>query len=137
MVAATRSINTKRVEGVRRRVRVAAGQKLFSGTMIALSGTGYAQMGATSTTLVAVGVLTDGDVDNSAGADGAVECDVSTGVFGPFANAPTDPILPWHIGQNCFMVDNQTVGKNSGGNTRSVAGRIFDVTLEGVWVSFS
>ena len=38
------------------------------------------------------------------------------------------------IGDACYIVDDETVAKTSGGNTRSVAGEIVDVDDDGVWV---
>lgn len=38
------------------------------------------------------------------------------------------------IGSDCYIVDDQTVAKTNGTNTRSVAGKIMDVDAQGVWV---
>jgi hypothetical protein len=37
-------------------------------------------------------------------------------------------------GNDCYLVDDQTVAKTSATNTRSVAGKIVDVDSQGVWV---
>ena len=54
-----------------------------------------------------------------------------------FANsAAADAITLADIGADCYIVDDQTVAKTSATNTRSVAGKVFDVDAEGVWVDF-
>ena len=40
------------------------------------------------------------------------------------------------IGNNCYVVDDQTVAKTNGTNSRSVAGKVHDVDAIGVWVDF-
>ena len=38
------------------------------------------------------------------------------------------------VGADCYIVDDQTVAKTNGTNTRSVAGKIIAVDADGVWV---
>ncbi|MDD5028897.1 MAG: hypothetical protein PHH58_05240, partial [Rhodoferax sp.] len=96
---------------------------------------GYAVPGATATTLKAAGVA-EQRADNSAGADGDIRVRVRKGPH-VFANsASTDAIALTDIGADCYIVDDQTVAKTSGTNTRSVAGKVFDVDAGGVWVNF-
>jgi hypothetical protein len=58
-------------------------------------------------------------------------------VHGPFANsASSDEITRAAIGTDVYLVDNQTVALTNGSSTRSVAGRVWDVTAAGVWLSF-
>ena len=45
-----------------------------------------------------------------------------------------DLITTADIGADCYVVDDQTVAKTNGGGQRSVAGKIFDVDAQGVWV---
>lgn len=114
---------------------VAASKKVYEGSMIALSATGYATPGATATTLKTVGVARD-TVDNSAGADGALTVAVKRGVFRFDNSASGDAIALTEVGSNCYLVDDQTVAKTNGSNTRSVAGVVRDVDALGVWVEF-
>lgn len=134
MVAATEIRMTKEREGAVYGRGVAAGVKIFEGTLVALSATGYAQPGAAAATLVADGMALD-TVDNVAGAAGAKTVRVKKGEF-HFANsAAGDLITRAEIGDNAFIVDDQTVAKtNPGGNTRSIAGKITDLNATGVWV---
>lgn len=114
---------------------VAANVKIWQGAIVALSATGYATPGATATTLVADGIAAQ-TVDNTGGSAGALKVPVKKGTF-RFANsASTDAITRAEIGDDCWIVDDQTVAKTDGGTTRSKAGRIMDVDAQGVWVEF-
>lgn len=133
MVAATKSRNTMRVEGFKRSLPVAAAIKLFAGTLVVADASSFANK-TSANNLRVVGV-TPVDVDNSTGAAGAVTAELDVGVFGPFANsAAADLIERKDIGGTCFMVDDQTVAKTSGSNTRAQAGLIHSVDADGVWV---
>lgn len=113
----------------------AAAALILAGTIVVINAAGNAEMGTTALSKVCVGVADD-TVDNSAGAAGALQVPVRRGCF-RFANsASTDAIALTDIGTNCYIVDNQTVAKTSGTNTRSVAGVVRDVDASGVWVQF-
>ena len=45
-----------------------------------------------------------------------------------------DLIAQADVGADCYIVDDQTVAKTNGTNTRSVAGKIIAVDADGVWV---
>lgn len=114
---------------------VAEGKKIFAGALVARNAGGYATPGATSTALLGVGRAEE-YVDNSGGLDGDKAINISKGVF-LFRNAPEDDeITRADIGNDCYIVDDQTVAKTDGEGTRSIAGRIFDIELAGVWVKF-
>lgn len=133
MTALAKDRNTVRRDGVQYSDPVAASTRLFAGALVCLNASGYAVPGSTATTLKARGVAQE-HVDNSAGAAGAVRVETRRGVF-PFANsASTDEITRADIGNECYIVDDQTVAKTSATNTRSVAGVIRDVDSDGVWV---
>lgn len=112
---------------------VAAAVKIYQGGLTCLSATGYATPGAVATTLVADGVAL-ATVDNSAGGAGAVSVEVEKGVFQFKNSAAADAITIAEIGDDCYIVDDETVAKTNGTNTRSVAGKIVDVDAQGVWV---
>ena len=115
---------------------VAATTKILAGTIVALNAAGYAVPGATATTLVADGRAEE-TVDNLTGAAGDQKITVRKGTF-RFANsAAGDAITRTEIGKSVYLVDNQTVAKTDGGATRSIAGRVFNVDAQGVWVTFS
>lgn len=136
MAAATADRNTRQRAGHSRSIPVAAATKIPAGVMACVNASNLLVNGATSTTLKCVGV-TNATVDNSAGAASAINGEVYTGIWGPLANSSAgDQIALADVGADCYIVDNQTVAKTTASNTRSVAGKVFDVTAEGVWVDF-
>lgn len=135
MTALSGDRNTPQRSADNRKLPVKAATTLYAGALACLDASGWLVPGSTSTTLKAVG-RNERKVVNS-GANGAVSADVKTGVF-RFANSgSTDAITTADIGNDCYIVDDQTVAKTNGGATRSVAGKIFDVDAQGVWVKFS
>lgn len=114
---------------------VAATTKIYGGSIVCLTSTGYATKGATSTTLRAVGIA-DTAADNSSGANGDVRVKVKRGTFKFGNSAAGDQITLADVGASAYIVDDQTVAKTNGTNTRSAAGIIRDVEADGVWVEF-
>lgn len=133
MAALTEARTTRKRDGKTFGRGVAAAKVIHEGALVCLSATGYATPGATATTLVADGVALS-TVDNSDGADGDLIVEVERGVF-QFANsAGADAITRAEIGDTAYVVDDQTVAKTDGTSTRSEAGEIVDVDVQGVWV---
>lgn len=133
MGALTQKRETLRRDGVQFSRGIAADTVIFAGALVCLSATGFAVPGSTATTLTADGVAND-TVDNTDGANDALQVPVERGVF-RFANsAAADAITRAEIGDNCYIVDDQTVAKTDGTASRSVAGKIEDVDAQGVWV---
>lgn len=114
---------------------VAASVKIFAGAMVARDASGNATPGATSTTLLGVG-RAEALADNSGGAAGDIVVDVRKGVFRYANSTAGDQITRADIGEDCYMVDDQTVAKTDGTGTRSKAGMVFDIEPDGVWVKF-
>lgn len=107
--------------------------RIWAGALVCLDATGYAIPAATALNLVVRGVAQE-EANNAAGADGAINVETRRGVF-RFANsAAGDLIARAEIGDDCFIVDDQTVAKTNGGGTRSTAGKIVDLDAQGVWV---
>lgn len=117
-------------------VRKMAPAKIFAGTMVMLNSTGFATGGATATGQIADGVAME-TIDNVGGSPGDKSIRVEKGLFCFENSSSTDAITIAEIGDNCYIVDNQTVAKTDGSATRSVAGKIMDVDAEGVWVLFA
>lgn len=135
MAALTADRNTPRRDGEQENLPVAAAKKIFAGSLVARDSSGNATPGATATTLLGVGRAEE-YVDNSAGAAGDKSVNIRKGVY-RFANSASgDLIARADIGNDCYIVDDQTVAKTNGGSTRSVAGKVFDVDTDGVWVKF-
>lgn len=136
MTALASDRNTPERDGKSFSFAVAAAAKIFAGALVCLNATGYAVKGATATGLKAQGRAEE-QVDNTSGADGALSIKVAKGVF-RFANsAAGDAITAAEIGSTCYIVDDQTVAKTDGTGTRSAAGKIVDVDVNGVWVQFT
>ena len=135
MSALTQDRNTSRRDGNQVEPPVAATTRIWGGAIVCINAAGFAVPGATATTLKAVGVA-EGRADNSGGAAGDIRVRCRKGPH-RFANSgSTDAIALTDVGSDCYIVDDQTVAKTNGTNTRSVAGRVFDVDADGVWVAF-
>lgn len=112
---------------------IAAGKVIYEGALVCLSATGFATPGATATTLTADGLALS-SVDNTDGADGDKIVEIERGVFRFDNSAAADAITAAEIGDTAYIVDDQTVAKTNGTNTRSAAGEIVDVDALGVWI---
>jgi hypothetical protein len=133
MAALTADRNTPEKNGELIVLPAAAAKKFYVGALAALDAAGRATPGATATTIKGLGRV-EKFADNSAGSAGAIDVTIRRGIF-RFANsAAGDAIAATEIGSDCFIVDDQTVAKTNGTNTRSVAGRVMDVDAQGVWV---
>jgi hypothetical protein len=133
MVALAADRDTPRREGLVNNDPVKANVKIFAGALVALDAAGNAQPGSTALNLVARGRAKE-LVDNLGGIAGAQRIETERGSF-RFANsAAADAITRAEIGDDCYIVDDQTVAKTNGGGTRSIAGKIEDVDAVGVWV---
>lgn len=136
MTATTTERDTQRRDGKMAAFGVLASTKVLAGTIAVLTAAGYAQGGATATTLKAVGVF-DATVDNTGGSSGDLKAPVRRDGWFKFANSASgDLITIADIGNSCYIVDNQTVAKTDGTSTRSVAGKVRDVDASGVWIEF-
>lgn len=136
MSALTKGRNTLERSGDISEVPVKGATKIFQGSLVAIDANGFAVPMATATTLVGLG-RAEKAADNSAGADGDINVRVGRGIYQFGNSASTDQITRSQIGSNCYGVDDQTVAKTNGTNTRSVAGKIHDVDANGVWVKFN
>ena len=133
MTALSADRNTPRAEGDVQSYPVLTGVKCWAGGIAVLDSSGWCKPAVTATGLVVAGPL-DEQVDNTLGSSGDVSVKVRPGTF-RFANsAAADEITKAEIGDNCYLVDDQTVAKTSGSSTRSVAGKIVQVDTLGVWV---
>ncbi len=90
---------------------VKGGEKIFAGGIVALLA-GVAAAGATATGLTCVGRAEE-DADNSGGADGALTINVMRGIF-RYDNDGADAVTAADIGNDCYLIDDQTVAKTDG-----------------------
>lgn len=112
---------------------VAAGAKIFAGSLVCANATGFAVPGSVSTTQTYLG-RADVAVNNVDGVDGARGVKILRKKAFHWANHPADLVTQADLGKTCYVVDDQTVAKTNGANTRSAAGRVLEVTSSGVWV---
>jgi len=135
MTALTQDRDTPRRDGAQFEHPVAAATRIFAGAIVANNASGYAVPGATSTTLTALGIA-QAQIDNSAGLAGEQSVPVRRGLFRLANSAGADEVTRADINKPVYMVDDQTVAKSSGTNTRSVVGIARDLDAGGVWVEF-
>lgn len=137
MAATTQDRNTLARSGKLRAFPVAAATVIPGGVIACLNASSLLVNGSTSNAQICVGV-TVRRADNGSGVAGQVKAEVERGVFGPFANSASgDQITLQDVGNDCYIVDNQTVAKTSNSSTRSVAGKVHDVTADGVYINFT
>lgn len=132
MAALTADRNTPKMSAEQIGVPMAA-VKIFAGSLVAANATGYATPGATATTLTYLGRAAE-TVDNTGGVAGAKTIRVDRKEAYKFANLGADLVTQADLGKTCYIVDDQTVAKTSGGATRSLAGKVVGVDADGVWV---
>lgn len=118
-------------DGVYSDVPAKAGVTIFQGAVVAMEN-GFAVPGKTAAGLTVLGFARE-TIDNTNGADGDVKVPVKRGTIS-LANLPTDLIVPGSEGQDCYLVDDQTVAATSDTNARSAAGTIIQVESGGVFV---
>ena len=135
MAALSDDRNTPMRDGAVLSVPAAGTKKFFAGALVAINATGYATPGATATTLMGAGRV-ESNVDNTAGSDGDATVAIRKGIF-RYDNDATDTVSRADVGSDCYMVNDQTVASNDGTGSRSVAGKVFDVDTDGVWVKFN
>jgi len=135
MPALTKERDTIERDGSLLSLSIAAAVVCFAGAIAARDANGNATPGATATTIRGVGRVAE-TVDNSGGVAGDDVVPIEKGIFRFGNSASTDEITAADIGNDCFIVDDQTVAKTDGTSTRSVAGVVFDVDSSGVWVDF-
>lgn len=130
MAALAAARNTQERSGNVSGVPIKANTTCYQGG-IAVLDAGYAAPGYVATTLIAIGRFEE---TAAAVVAGDATARVKRGTF-KFANsAAGDLIAQADVGADCYIVDDQTVAKTNGTNTRSRAGKIEAVDADGVWV---
>lgn len=131
MVALTADRNTPELEPGERVGLLGASQTIFNGSLLMRNASGHLIKGATATGSFGAGRAEENGVSTTAGVTAQR---YRPGVF-RFANSSAgDLIVTADIGAACYIVDDQTVAKTNGTNTRSPAGIIDGVDSLGVWV---
>tara|TARA_R110002072_G_scaffold302699_2_gene487439 strand:+ start:5893 stop:6291 length:399 start_codon:yes stop_codon:yes gene_type:complete len=132
-MALSKSRDTKARGGRNIGLAVKAGVIIYAGALVALEAA-VAIPGAVSTTIKGLGRAKH-TADNSGGADGDITVEIERGIF-LYVNKSDDLISNADIGSDCYIVDDETVAKTDGTGTRSVAGKVHEVTSAGVYVEF-
>jgi hypothetical protein len=109
--------------------KMKGGVKILKGTIVVLDA-GFAKHGVAAASLIVVGKAAE-TVDNTAGADGALEIQVEEGIF-KFGNHGVNTVVAANVGSDCYIEDNQTVGNLITGKSR--AGKIMRLESSGVYV---
>lgn len=103
---------------------------ILQGALVVME-SGLAVPGKTATGLTVVGIARQ--TVKNAGADGAARVPCKRGTV-RFFNHGADAVVAGDIGKDCYIVDDQTVAKTNGTNTRSVAGMVIALDSDGVFV---
>lgn len=111
-------------------VPVKASTIIYGGATVAIDASGYAVPATAATGLKVVGIA-EGTVDNSAGTNGAkwlkVYCRACTRDVG----AAGDALAAADWGATVYAIDDHTVGKTNGSNSRSPAGIFLGFETDG------
>lgn len=111
---------------------VAASQTLYVGALAMLNATGDLVRAGATAAFIMRGVVAKQSLSAAAGT--IVET-VHNVLVRLKNSASTDEITRAEIGDNCYVVDDQTVAKTSDTNARPVAGKIVQIDASGeVWV---
>lgn len=130
MTALSQARPVVQIEGRQSNPPMKGATTIHQGGLVVMD-TGLAVPGRTATGLIAIGVAQQTVVNS--GADGAKKVPTERGCF-KFANLGADAVTAADIGKDCYIVDDQTVAKTSGTNTRSIAGKVIEVEADGVFV---
>lgn len=133
MAPLTLDRSTPRADGALQSYPVKAAVQLFAGSIGVIDATGFLTKGSVATTQKCVGRIAE-NYNNLAGANGAISGLAEEGTFRFLNSSAGDLIILSDVGADCFIVDDQTVAKTNGTNTRSRAGKIVNVDAQGVWV---
>jgi hypothetical protein len=102
---------------------------IYCGVMVAINtSTGEVEPAADAANLVVLGRAA-AEVDN---AEDGLEIGVEQGLF-RYLNSGSNALARTDIGSVCYVEDDQTVGSD-GGTYDVVAGLVYDVDADGVWV---
>lgn len=127
MTALTKARTVKSIPGLLFAYPVLADAVIYQGSIVAITSAGWAKPGVTGLNLTAVGVAREG-VDNTGGSNGALVVEVDERIADMANSAGADEIAAGDVGKVCYLVDDQTVAKTSGGTSQVTRG---DVTFNG------
>lgn len=117
------------VAGVTRVLPVKAAAECFQGGLAVMDGS-FVKPGVSGANLRTVGIFAH--YAKNAGADGAASVEVRRGTF-KFKNHGVNAVTNAHVQSDCYVEDDETVGSLA--TSKSVAGKVFLVEADGVWVT--
>lgn len=106
---------------------------VLAGTMAAIDASGYFVPVTAALGLRIVGLYLD-SADNTNGGDGGKVVRVQQGVWKLKAGTSGDALTQANLFDDVYAIDNETVGATDGTGTRSLAGKLFQVESDGVYV---
>lgn len=132
-------------------IGLAVNAKVWQGAIVCLDpSTGFGTQGKTAPGLIALGIAESPEMgmvvagqppaifsnlyDNTGGSAGGIVVQYRQGVYDFLNSTAGDAITVANIGQDCYIVDDQTVALTDAVGTRSRAGRIVNVDQYGVQV---
>lgn len=129
-MALTAARDTRERPGEIQNIPLAADTVVYLGGLTARDGNGRAVPASDADGLKVIGRAEE-SVDNADGDAGALNVNVKRGVF-LFANSDVNAVTLAHVGQYCYVEDDETVASDSTHKVK--AGRVVDVDSDGVWV---
>jgi hypothetical protein len=136
MTALTQGRAVQSIPGILFSYPVLADAVIHQGGIVVLTSAGYAKAGVTGLNLTTVGIARE-SVDNTGGANGAVQVEVEEMIAGCLSAGGGDLIAADDLGKLCYLVDDQTVGLTSATDTRSLAGWIRKIEGGLIFVEFT
>jgi glycine cleavage system H lipoate-binding protein len=111
-LAADRKVTYTAGSGRERVGKIAGGAKIFKGSTVAKNAAGFLVVASDTLGLRVVGI-SQVQVDNTAGADGALECTYLTAISAKYVNDGTSPVAQAQLGGVVYVKDDQTVQASS------------------------
>ena len=127
----TEDRNTERSEAKILAIPVESNTRIFAGSLVVVKPNGFATMGYAATGLFYMG-RAEQAVDNRGGAAGGKTVKVRTD--GAFKWRNDGSISQTELGNTVFILDDESVTRTSGSNTRSSAGQVIGIESDGIWV---
>lgn len=112
-------------------IPVESNTRIFAGSLVVVKPNGFASMGYAATGLFYMGRAEEA-VDNTGGSAGAVSVSVRTD--GAFKWRNDGSISQAEMGNDVFVLNDESVTRTSNSNTRSIAGQVVGVESDGVWI---
>lgn len=131
MTALAKSISRMRIgePAAVSRHPAAASVTFYEGSIVMANAAGYATVGATATGQFVLGICTTAKVSPST--VGIVEVGLEEGDFELESGTAGDALTIANVGDTVYIIDDNTVGATNGGATRSEAGKLVGISVNG------